>query len=288
MYSSDVISLLWMMCYNDGLNGHITDWRDLIKPCMLSVFPHQFLVGTSFVFINLMIILFVVQKHTNNRFPLFWCNSNQLWSARLFTALSDAGGRHRPWMRIECVCLLCFSSGVVLRASALWHLCHSAPVWQIQLRVVSSLLWNIFTAYGFMLQQICAACTQKAFLHVISLFFNLKCRDTCTCITCNLISSCFGFNITHYCLLLSLDVIGVCKNAEDVSRITTKSSREVSKRTLHLVDTTGKMVAATLWGEEVLITGSLYFSFLIFFKPLMDLQVKYIYGGSHENLCFLI
>lgn len=54
------------MCYNDGLNGHITDWRDLIKPCMLSVFPQQFLVGTSFVFINLMIILFVVLKHTNN------------------------------------------------------------------------------------------------------------------------------------------------------------------------------------------------------------------------------
>uniref|UniRef100_A0A674NJ47 Replication protein A subunit n=1 Tax=Takifugu rubripes TaxID=31033 RepID=A0A674NJ47_TAKRU len=47
-----------------------------------------------------------------------------------------------------------------------------------------------------------------------------------------------------------IDVIGVCKTAEDVSRITTKSSREVSKRTLHLIDTTGKMVAATLWGEE--------------------------------------
>ncbi|CAG08885.1 unnamed protein product, partial [Tetraodon nigroviridis] len=47
-----------------------------------------------------------------------------------------------------------------------------------------------------------------------------------------------------------IDVIGVCKTVEDVSRITTRTSREVSKRTLHLIDTTGKMVAATLWGEE--------------------------------------
>nr|XP_029135221.1 replication protein A 70 kDa DNA-binding subunit-like isoform X2 [Labrus bergylta] len=47
-----------------------------------------------------------------------------------------------------------------------------------------------------------------------------------------------------------VDVIGVCKSAEDVSRITTKSSREVSKRALSLIDTTGKVVTATLWGEE--------------------------------------
>ncbi|GAA6219810.1 replication protein A 70 kDa DNA-binding subunit isoform X2 [Lates japonicus] len=47
-----------------------------------------------------------------------------------------------------------------------------------------------------------------------------------------------------------IDVIGVCKSAEDVSRITTKSSREVSKRALNLIDTTGKMVTVTLWGEE--------------------------------------
>ncbi|KAM3601389.1 uncharacterized protein V6R79_012095 [Siganus canaliculatus] len=47
-----------------------------------------------------------------------------------------------------------------------------------------------------------------------------------------------------------IDVIGVCKSAEDVSRITTKSSREVSKRALNLIDTTGKVVAVTLWGEE--------------------------------------
>ncbi|XP_075887893.1 replication protein A 70 kDa DNA-binding subunit-like isoform X2 [Nelusetta ayraudi] len=47
-----------------------------------------------------------------------------------------------------------------------------------------------------------------------------------------------------------IDVIGVCKSADDVSRITTRNSREVSKRTLYLVDTTGKNVAVTLWGEE--------------------------------------
>ncbi|XP_074529240.1 replication protein A 70 kDa DNA-binding subunit-like isoform X2 [Halichoeres trimaculatus] len=47
-----------------------------------------------------------------------------------------------------------------------------------------------------------------------------------------------------------IDVIGVCKSAEKVSRITTKNSREVSKRALHLIDTTGKVVTATLWGEE--------------------------------------
>lgn len=49
-----------------------------------------------------------------------------------------------------------------------------------------------------------------------------------------------------------LDVIGVCKSAEDVSRITTKNSREVSKRALNLIDTTGKVVTVTLWGEEVI------------------------------------
>uniref|UniRef100_A0A3B3BXY5 Replication protein A subunit n=1 Tax=Oryzias melastigma TaxID=30732 RepID=A0A3B3BXY5_ORYME len=47
-----------------------------------------------------------------------------------------------------------------------------------------------------------------------------------------------------------IDVIGICKRAEDVSRITTKTNREVSKRAVHLVDTSGKEVIATLWGEE--------------------------------------
>lgn len=47
-----------------------------------------------------------------------------------------------------------------------------------------------------------------------------------------------------------IDVIGVCKSAEDVSRITTKTSREVSKRALSLMDMSGKVVTVTLWGEE--------------------------------------
>ncbi|KAF7663001.1 hypothetical protein LDENG_00220720 [Lucifuga dentata] len=47
-----------------------------------------------------------------------------------------------------------------------------------------------------------------------------------------------------------VDVIGVCKSAEEVSRITMKTSREVSKRALSLIDTTGKVVTVTLWGEE--------------------------------------
>ncbi|XP_056265709.1 replication protein A 70 kDa DNA-binding subunit-like isoform X2 [Pseudoliparis swirei] len=47
-----------------------------------------------------------------------------------------------------------------------------------------------------------------------------------------------------------VDVIGVCRSAEDVSRITTKTSKEVSKRALNLIDTTGKVVTVTLWGEE--------------------------------------
>lgn len=87
-------------------------------------------------------------------------------------------------------------------------------------------------------------------------------------------------------ILLSLDVIGVCKTVEDVSRITTKNSREVSKRTLHLIDTTGKVVAATLWGEEVIITVSSLL-FLISFNLLVDLQVKYTCKSTHQSLLLI-
>lgn len=38
---------------------------------------------------------------------------------------------------------------------------------------------------------------------------------------------------------------------DDISRLTTKSNREVSKRTLSLMDMSGKVVSVTLWGEEV-------------------------------------
>uniref|UniRef100_A0A8D0AV14 Replication protein A subunit n=1 Tax=Sander lucioperca TaxID=283035 RepID=A0A8D0AV14_SANLU len=47
-----------------------------------------------------------------------------------------------------------------------------------------------------------------------------------------------------------VDVIGVCKSVDEVTRLTTKSNREVSKRTLNLMDMSGKLVTVTLWGEE--------------------------------------
>ncbi|XP_077468257.1 replication protein A 70 kDa DNA-binding subunit isoform X3 [Stigmatopora argus] len=48
----------------------------------------------------------------------------------------------------------------------------------------------------------------------------------------------------------SADIIGVCKSANEVTRITTRTNREVSKRTITLMDMSGKMVSLTLWGEE--------------------------------------
>ncbi|NWH74359.1 RFA1 protein, partial [Piaya cayana] len=48
-----------------------------------------------------------------------------------------------------------------------------------------------------------------------------------------------------------VDVIGICKSYEDVTKIVTKSTnREVSKRNVHLMDVSGKVVTATLWGNE--------------------------------------
>lgn len=47
-----------------------------------------------------------------------------------------------------------------------------------------------------------------------------------------------------------VDVIGVCKTVDEVTRLTTKANREVSKRTVHLMDMSGKVVTVTLWGEE--------------------------------------
>lgn len=46
-----------------------------------------------------------------------------------------------------------------------------------------------------------------------------------------------------------IDVIGVCKGVDEVTRLTTKSNREVSKRTIDLMDMSGKVVTVTLWGE---------------------------------------
>ncbi|XP_058416100.1 replication protein A 70 kDa DNA-binding subunit isoform X2 [Diceros bicornis minor] len=48
-----------------------------------------------------------------------------------------------------------------------------------------------------------------------------------------------------------VDVIGICKNYDDATKITVKSNnREVSKRNIYLMDTSGKVVTATLWGED--------------------------------------
>jgi hypothetical protein len=49
-----------------------------------------------------------------------------------------------------------------------------------------------------------------------------------------------------------LDIIGICKSYEDVTKITVKSNnREVAKRNIYLMDMSGKVVTATLWGDDV-------------------------------------
>ncbi|KAB1264982.1 Replication protein A 70 kDa DNA-binding subunit [Camelus dromedarius] len=48
-----------------------------------------------------------------------------------------------------------------------------------------------------------------------------------------------------------VDIIGICKSFDDVTKITVKSNnREVSKRNIYLMDMSGKVVNATLWGED--------------------------------------
>nr|XP_021497775.1 replication protein A 70 kDa DNA-binding subunit [Meriones unguiculatus] len=48
-----------------------------------------------------------------------------------------------------------------------------------------------------------------------------------------------------------VDIIGICKSYEDVTKITVKSNnREVAKRNIYLMDKSGKVVTATLWGED--------------------------------------
>ncbi|MGH0170403.1 UNVERIFIED_CONTAM: hypothetical protein FKN15_058758 [Acipenser sinensis] len=47
-----------------------------------------------------------------------------------------------------------------------------------------------------------------------------------------------------------VDVIGICKSYDEVTKITTKSSKEISKRAVHLMDMSGKVITTTLWGEE--------------------------------------
>ncbi|XP_077021613.1 replication protein A 70 kDa DNA-binding subunit isoform X1 [Tamandua tetradactyla] len=48
-----------------------------------------------------------------------------------------------------------------------------------------------------------------------------------------------------------VDIIGICKSYEDANKIIVKSNnREVSKRNICLMDMSGKVVTATLWGED--------------------------------------
>ena len=48
-----------------------------------------------------------------------------------------------------------------------------------------------------------------------------------------------------------VDIIGICKNYEDVTKIIVKSNnREVLKRNICLMDMSGKVVNATLWGDN--------------------------------------
>eukprot|EP00074_Homo_sapiens_P110070 XP_024306631.1 replication protein A 70 kDa DNA-binding subunit isoform X1 [Homo sapiens] len=48
-----------------------------------------------------------------------------------------------------------------------------------------------------------------------------------------------------------VDIIGICKSYEDATKITVRSNnREVAKRNIYLMDTSGKVVTATLWGED--------------------------------------
>ncbi|KAM6164445.1 replication protein A 70 kDa DNA-binding subunit [Rhynchocyon petersi] len=48
-----------------------------------------------------------------------------------------------------------------------------------------------------------------------------------------------------------VDILGICKSYEDATKIIVKSNnREVSKRNIYLMDMSGKVVSATLWGED--------------------------------------
>lgn len=50
-----------------------------------------------------------------------------------------------------------------------------------------------------------------------------------------------------------VDVIGICKSYEDATKITVRSNnREVAKRNIYLMDTSGKVVTATLWGKMLI------------------------------------
>lgn len=74
------------------------------------------------------------------------------------------------------------------------------------------------------------------------------------CLPFSLWSRCYGSldcpQLKHRACVT--DVIGICKSYEDATKITVKANnREVSKRNIYLMDTSGKVVSAALWGEDV-------------------------------------
>lgn len=79
------------------------------------------------------------------------------------------------------------------------------------------------------------------------------------------------------------DVIGVCKSVDEATRLTTRSNREVSKRTLHLMDMSGKLVTVTLWGEEV--RNDLFFIIIIYFLNIQIKMAPTFPGRINELLC---
>ncbi|KAM6984633.1 LOW QUALITY PROTEIN: replication protein A 70 kDa DNA-binding subunit-like [Aplochiton taeniatus] len=81
-----------------------------------------------------------------------------------------------------------------------------------------------------------------------------------------------------------VDVIGVCRSVEEVSRITTRSSREVSKRVVHLMDTTNTEVEVTLWGEERVLTSHSAWSSNCFRTRLKGARVSDFGGRSLSAL----
>ncbi|XP_054454284.1 LOW QUALITY PROTEIN: replication protein A 70 kDa DNA-binding subunit [Anoplopoma fimbria] len=77
----------------------------------------------------------------------------------------------------------------------------------------------------------------------------IPCEDACDVpvMQCDFVSICDLENREKDAII---DVIGVCKSVDEVTRLTTKTNKEVSKRTLNLMDMSGKLVTVTLWGED--------------------------------------
>lgn len=93
---------------------------------------------------------------------------------------------------------------------------------------------------------------QTQYLFVCVLLFLCFVLDTCnSAVGCESQGCGIEKQMLSALYILFSDVIGVCKSVDDISRLTTKSNREVSKRTLSLMDMSGKVVTVTLWGEEV-------------------------------------